>query len=147
MKERAERKTSPWYKYVMLKFSDIKKGSRFINKYLKKMFDKMILLTPQEKVLMTEVLYNREKVLVWKFKKYRSVDPLITLLQIIPIIPHEAWQVKGILIPPELETVVVQLLKTRIKRSILEEFYTFYRNSWFLIKKKDGGLQLINSVI
>ena len=39
----------------------------------------------------------------------------------------------------------MEVLYNKIKRGILEEVYGAYRNPWFLVKKKDGGLRLINN--
>jgi hypothetical protein len=36
------------------------------------------------------------------------------------------------------------MLKNRINRGILESYYGPYRNSWFIIKKKDEKYRLIN---
>lgn len=36
------------------------------------------------------------------------------------------------------------MLKERLKKGVLEESNSSYRNKWFLVSKKDGGLRLIN---
>ena len=38
----------------------------------------------------------------------------------------------------------MKVLKVRYEKGILEEGHGSYRNPWFLVKKKDGGLRLIN---
>ena len=40
---------------------------------------------------------------------------------------------------------MVGLLRERLQRGVLEESQGAYRNAWFLVSKKDGGLRLINS--
>ena len=37
------------------------------------------------------------------------------------------------------------MLRERLDRGIIEEGYGPYRNVWFLVVKKDGGVRLINS--
>ena len=43
--------------------------------------------------------------------------------------------------------MVVEILRDRLKRGIIKESYTPYRNTWFLVKKKDGKYRLINLAI
>jgi hypothetical protein len=38
------------------------------------------------------------------------------------------------------------MLYDRIRYGFLEQSHTSYRNVWFLIRKKDGKIRLINSV-
>ena len=37
------------------------------------------------------------------------------------------------------------MLRDCLKRGIIKESYTPYRNTWFLVRKKDGKYRLINS--
>ena len=39
------------------------------------------------------------------------------------------------------------MFRDRLKRGIIKESYTPYRNTWFLVRKKDSKYQLINSAI
>ncbi|KAK2020377.1 hypothetical protein LX32DRAFT_606626, partial [Colletotrichum zoysiae] len=45
-----------------------------------------------------------------------------------------------------LEKEVISILKDRINKGILKYSYTAYRNPFFLIKKKDSKIYLINLV-
>jgi hypothetical protein len=40
--------------------------------------------------------------------------------------------------------MVMEMLKDRIDRGILEPYYGLYRNPWFIVKKKDGKYRLVN---
>jgi hypothetical protein len=40
----------------------------------------------------------------------------------------------------------IKVLKKRIVRGWLEECHGPYRNSWFIVSKKDGGVRFINLV-
>ena len=42
---------------------------------------------------------------------------------------------------------MVEILRDRLKREIIKESYTPYRNIWFLVRKKDGKYRLINLAI
>lgn len=61
--------------------------------------------------------------------------------------PHKAWYVPSVPIPKALEGKVISILKDRIKRKTLEPSHSAYRNHWFLVQKKDGGLRLINNAV
>jgi hypothetical protein len=39
---------------------------------------------------------------------------------------------------------MIEILKDRINKEILEPYYGFYRNLWFIVKKKDRKYRLIN---
>ena len=62
----------------------------------------------------------------------------------IKIILYKIWQAKSILIPKRLTNKFMEVLKVRYEKGVLKEGHGPYRNPWFLVKKKDGGLRLIN---
>jgi len=47
-------------------------------------------LTPQEKKLFIEILYNREAAFIWNFSKIRKVRPEVAPPQKIKTVPHTA---------------------------------------------------------
>lgn len=64
--------------WLISKFISIAKKVRFISKKL----DKIIIeddIIEQEKEIFTEILYNREAILVWDFIEMRKVKKKITL--------------------------------------------------------------------
>lgn len=65
--------------------------------------------------------------------------------QAIRTVPPKAWQVRNIPILKLLTEKIIDLLRQRVKRGILEDSHISYRNPWFLVQKKDGGLRLTNN--
>ena len=128
------------------KFSKIKEGTRLTADRLKTILaDCDIGLLPEEELLLQTVLFNREEALAWDFNDVGAVHELVAPPQAIKTIEHKAWQAPDIPIPKPLVGKVIELLRERIARGVLEESHAAYRNSWFLVQKKDGGLRLINN--
>lgn len=130
---------------VTPKFSDIQKGSRLTQERLAEILATCEHLTPGEQELLAHVLFNREKALAWEFKDCGRVHPSVAPPQVLKVVEHKAWQSPGIPIPKALRPKVIQVLRERYDRGIIEEGHGPYRNVWFLVVKKDGGLRLINS--
>mgnify|MGYP001954915308 CR=1 FL=1 len=136
---------SEWDEDFFPKFSTIKKGSRLTPERLEGILEKVKeVLQPREVTLFTHILYNREAALAWNFTECGRIHNDVFPPQRIRTIPHKAWQSKSIPIPRALTDKVIELLRDRVNRGILEESHAAYRNNWFLVKKKDGGLRLIN---
>jgi hypothetical protein len=105
-------------------------------------------LLEAEKDLLTEILYNRKAALAWDFTHYKRVRSEIALSQKIKTIPHEVWQMPNFLIPRAFKGKVIKMLNDRIKRNMLKKSENPYRNSWFLVKKKDTiSYRLVNAAI
>ena len=136
---------SKFDKYTTPKFSDIPEKSRLTDERLEAMLQGSADLTPQEKELLLHVLLCREAALAWEFSHAGRIDPMIAPPQEIRTVPYKAWQTPGVPIPKPMVSQVVELLKERVTRGILENGYRPYRNAWFLVKKKDGRLRLINN--
>jgi len=133
-------------KYVCPKFSDIPAGSRLTPERLGTLLQGCTPdLTDEERELFTHILFAREAALAWDFTECGRIDADVVPPQVIRTIPHSAWQEKSIPIPRPLLGKVVELLRQRIERGILEQSHGAYRNPWFLVQKKDGGLRLINN--
>jgi RNase H-like domain found in reverse transcriptase/Reverse transcriptase (RNA-dependent DNA polymerase) len=105
------------------------------------------MLTPQERELFIECLYNREASLSWTFDEIGRVSSDVAPPQRIRTIPHEAWQAPQFPIPKGLHEIVKEMLRDRLKRGTLERCHGPYRNPWFLVKKKDGNYRLINAAM
>src|SRR5208282_2143999 len=99
----------------------------------------------KEQELLGFNLLNREGALAWDFPYIGRIYISVTPPQTIRTILYKAWRVYSIPIPKPLMLKVMEVLYDRIKRGILEKVYRAYRNPWFLVKKKDGGLRLINN--
>jgi len=128
------------------KFSTIASEDRLTPKRLEEVLDKTSdVLWPKEQELLGRVLRNRAAALAWDFNHLGKVHPSVVPPQKIRTIPHKAWQAPGIPIPRPLMPKVIELLKKRVENKVLEDGHGAYRNPWFLVKKKDGGLRLINN--
>jgi hypothetical protein len=127
------------------RFAETKPGTRLTAERLEAMLTTVKgHLSDQEAELLGQVLLNREMALAWDFTECGRIDHEIIPPQVIRTIPHSAWQSKSIPIPKPLLPKVIDLLRQRIQRGIIEEGHGSYRNNWFLVLKKDGGLRLIN---
>lgn len=139
-------KESKYPDYITPKFSTIETGSRIYGERKEKLLDGIRNnLSEEEMDIFMQIMFNREAALAWDFTECGSVDPIVAPPQVIKVTEHKAWQAGSIPIPKGLEKKVIELLRIRMKRKILEESYASYRNPWFLVTKKDGGLCLINS--
>lgn len=135
------------YSNIYPRFATQPRGTRLTKERLQKIEKSMETseLTDQEKELLVEVLHRREMALAWDFSEIGKIRDEIAPPYEIRTIPHKAWQAKGIPIPAPLQGRVLDVLKTRLTNNVLEEGHGAYRNAWFVVEKKDGGLRLINS--
>ena len=139
--------TLKFSKWLIPKFSSLARGSRLKPERLQK----MIVgdgLTPIEKNLLTEMLFNREAALAWDFSKIGRVRPEVAPLQKIRTIKHTAWQVPGFRIPRALNKKVADILREHLAKGIVEPCHRTYRNPWYVVKKKlPGEYRLVNSAV
>ncbi len=89
------------------------------------------------KELSLKMLFNREIALFWDFIEKDFVRSEISSLMKIRTVSHEAWQVFKFQIFKTLMKTIAKMIKNRIKDDVLKFCYEFYRNSWFLVKKKE----------
>lgn len=131
---------------VTPKFSAMASQERLTPERLQEVLDRTKdVLWPKEQELLGHILANRVAALAWDFSHLGKVHPAVAPPQKIRTIPHKAWQAQGIPIPRPLMPKVIELLKKRVENKVLEDSHGAYRNPWFLVKKKDGGLRLINN--
>lgn len=136
------------YQNITPRFAKEPRGIRLTPERLKALDAKLkdTELTDQEKEVFIEVLFRREKALAWGFDELGKIREEIAPPYVIKTRQHKAWQAKNIPIPAPLRDRVIKILQDRIKAGILEESHSPYRNAWFVVEKKNGGLRLINSV-
>lgn len=136
---------SEWDSLVTPRFTELIRGARLTPDRLEALLKTVEgVLSDQEATMLTHVLFNREAALAWDFSECGRINPEVVPPQVIKTIPHSAWQTKSIPIPKPLMPKVIDLLQQRKQRGIVEEGHGGYRNNWFLVQKKDGGLRLIN---
>jgi hypothetical protein len=136
---------SEWDDLVVPRFTEMAQGSRLTEPRLTALLKTVEgSLSDQEKGMLIQVLFNREAALAWDFSECGRIRHEVVPPQAIRTIPHAAWQTKSIPIPKPLLPKVIDLLQQRQQRGIVEHGHGSYRNNWFLVLKKDGGLRLIN---
>ncbi len=133
--------------FFISKFSELTKETRLKFERIQRIQIKNELLK-RKKELLLEMLFNREIALFWNFIEKDSIRLEITSLMKIRTMSHEAWQIFEFQIFKTLTKIVAEMMKNRIKDEVLEFCYEFYRNSWFLVKKKKKEkYRLINVVL
>ena len=105
------------------------------------------ILTPQERELFVEMLYNREAVLSWTFDELGMVREDVAPPQRIRTVEHTAWQAPQFPIPRALRETIKEMLRERVARGTLERCHGPYRNPWFLVKKKDAKYRIVNAAM
>ncbi len=104
------------------------------------------MLQPAERMLLEEVLINREKVFAFDWPECGRFHEDVLPPIVISTVPHKAWQAASFPIPKALLPLVIIMFKERLDREVLEYCDGPYRNVWFLVKKKKPGeYRLINS--
>jgi hypothetical protein len=83
------------------------------------------------------MLFNREIALFWDFIEKDLICFEVSSFMKICIVSHEVWQVLKFQVFKALIKKVAEMIKNRIKDDVLKFCYEFYRNSWFLVKKKE----------
>jgi hypothetical protein len=137
---------SEYDQFVTGKFSDIEPGSRLTAARLAEILSRVRgVLTKEELAVFAHLLRSREAVLAWDKPHIGRVIESVCPPVVIRTIPHTAWKVPGIRVPPGLIDKAVEVLRQRIDNNLLEESNGAYRNRWFLVQKKDGGVRFINS--
>src|ERR1700761_7179949 len=75
-------------------------------------------VTPQEKEVLVEILYNREGALAWDWKEIGRVHPEVAPPQKIRTVPHIPWQAKSFPVPKALEPVIINLIKEKLQKNL-----------------------------
>lgn len=119
-------------------------GARLTDQRLKDMKIGSGLL-PDERDMMTEILYLREGVLGWSFEDVGVIRPEVMPPLRLDVVEHKAWQEKGYRVPRALENEVTEMLKERMRSGVLERSQGPYRNPWFLVPKKNNKYRVIFS--
>ncbi len=104
-------------------------------------------LTLQEKNLLLKMLFNREATMIWNFSEMRKIKDIVSSLQQIQMISHDAWQTLNFSVFKTFYQIVIDMLKNWIKHDILKSCHDLYQNFWFLIKKKFNQYHMINAAM
>ncbi len=104
--------------------------------------------TLEERKIFREMLFYQEKALAFNFMHRGKVRPEVSPPQMIETIEHEAWQSPGFPVPKALLPTVIKMIQERLDSGVLEYCQGPYRNSWFLVAKKEKKTyRLINGMI
>ena len=124
------------------RFSAIPRGSRLTEERVKtlKIGD---TLTPEERALLMEVLFNREEAIAFEFEEKGVVKPEVEPPHRIPMIEHKDWQASSFWVPKGLRSEVKEIIEDRLKAGMVERCWRPYRNLWFLVEKKNKKHRLI----
>ncbi len=68
-------------------------------------------LTLQEKNLLLKMLFNRKATMIWDFSKMRKIKDIVSFLQQIWIISHDAWQIFIFSVFKTLHQIIINMLK------------------------------------
>ena len=139
--------TDKYTHWLIPKFTPIAKKARLTSERLAK----MIIgegMSPQEKNLLTEMLYNREAVLAWDFTEIGKIKKKIAPAQKIWTVEHKAWQVPSCQILKALTSTIIDMLQERLKMGVIEPCHGPYRNLWYLVQKSTlGKYRLVNVAV
>jgi ribonuclease HI len=149
--ERAKLRESPQeqvgkYKdHLIPRFCDIPRGSRLTPERLKKL-DVGEEITTEERVFFEEMMLNREKAMAFDWKECGKVHEDVTPPIVIKTVEHKAWQSPGFPLPRVLREQMLEMLRDRLAKGVLERCFGPYRNPWFLVaKKQKGQYRLVNA--
>ncbi len=93
------------------------------------------------------MLFNREATMIWNFSEIKKIKDIVSFLQQIRMILHDAWQTLNFSVFKTLHQIIINMLKNWIKHDILKSCHDSYWNFWFLIKKKFNQYHMINAAM
>ena len=102
-------------------------------------------ITPAEREVLVEVLFNRATGIAFDFSEKGCFRPEIEPPHVIPTVDYMPWQTASFRVPKALEGHVTEIIKAKIDCRVLERSCGPYRNLWFLVPKKAGKYRLINA--
>ena len=142
----ADEHKGPFDRWLVPKFSDIQRGSRMTDDRLSKM-DISDRLTPMERKLLIEMLYNREKALAWEVGEKGMVSNEIKPPQVVHTIDHNAWAEPAFRVPRKLVEIEQEHVKDKLRIGLIEPCWGPYRNASFFELKKTGKYRFVISCI
>ena len=137
-------KSGSQYPWLIPKFSNIERGRQLTPERIVKLKIGESL-TSEERIVLLEVLFNREAGIAFDFTEKEYFKPEVEPLHAIPTIQHDLWQVSNFRVPMALEKNVTEIIKAKLNCGALERSFGPYRNPWFLVHKKAGKYRIINA--
>ncbi len=105
-----EMKSEKYNYWLFLKFFKIAQEFRLTSKQAKRIICNDAL-TLQEKNLLLKMLFNREVTMIWNFSEMRKIKDIVSFLQQIQMISHDAWQTLNFSISKTLHQIIIDMLK------------------------------------
>ena len=98
--------------------------------------------------MLIEMLVNHEAAIAFDWTESSQIHEDVSPPIMIKTVEHEAWQEPSFPVPKGLLPVVLEILRDRLERGVLEYCDGPYRNPWFLVAKKaPGAYRLINAAM
>ena len=104
---------------LILNFSTIERGRRLTQVRIRKL-NIGEHLTTNERVLLLEMLFNREVAIAFDSAENGRFHDFIEAPQVIPTVPHKAWQAASFPIPPALHETSMRLMQDRLACGTIE---------------------------
>ena len=131
----------------MCRISSIPQGSCLTLERLKAL-DIRDQLQENKVKMLYKVLINYKEAIVFNQTECSKIHKDVSLLIVIRTILYKAQQEQNFPCLKALLPTVIQILRDRIQRRVLEKCYGLYQNPQFLVKKKvKKTYQLINAII
>lgn len=128
-----------WIFYASL--FEYKTRITFDNRIIKENSNRENIMT-EKKMLLTKMLFRKKICFSWDFFVIMKVNSEVYSSMKIRIVFHVAWQIFSFQILRVLNDTVSKMIKKRLRNEILKPCYDFYKNPWFLTKKKYEKIQI-----
>ena len=119
---------------LITKFSTIKRGKRLTQARRQKL-NIGEHLTTNERDLSLDMLLNREAAISFDSAEKGRFHYFSDQPQVIPTVPHKAWQAASFRIPPALHETSVRIIQDRLACGTIERSFGPHQNHWFLVEK------------
>jgi len=125
----------------------IPRGSRLTPERLSAMKIGTGFLSPAEKQLFIDILFEYEEAIAFDESEMGLLDPAIKPPVVIHTVPHRPWQQQNLRLPKAMQDAATAHVKEKLICGILEFSQGLYRSHYFLVaKKKPGEYRFINDV-
>ena len=104
-------------------------------------------LSPAERQLFVDILFEHEAAIAFDESEMGLLDPSIEPPVVIHTIPHTPWQQQNLRLPKAMQDAATAHVKEKLAYGILELSQGPYRSRYFLVaKKKPDEYRFINDV-
>ena len=103
-------------------------------------------LKPAELNLFKYLITKREKSLAFDETERGLLKHTYGKPYVIPVAPHEPWQIRPIPIPGPIKNNFIELVRERIRTGLYEPSTSSYSSPIFCVKKQDGRLRIVHDL-